>query len=179
MTSILQRRSFALLLTLTLAMPAAAQSPRGSTPELEGDLAKLNVPEGHQLAFAVYAEGAQIYRWNGTAWVFVAPDAILFAANQKGIGVVGTHYTGPTWESNSGSKVVATLDQKATPDATSIPWLKLRAVSSEGPGIFNGITYIQRLYTTGGIAPSQAGTVVGEETRVPYTTLYFFYREQH
>lgn len=173
----LQRRFFALIVTLTLAAPVAAQSPRSSTPELEGDLAKLNVPEGHQLSFAVYAEGVQIYRWNGAAWVFVAPDATLYVANQMGVAVLGTHYAGPTWESNSGSKVVATLDQKATPDASAIPWLKLRAVSSEGPGIFDGVTYIQRLYTTGGIAPTKDGTVVGQEARVPYTTFYFFYRE--
>jgi hypothetical protein len=168
----------ALILLLALAAPASAQSPRSSTPVLEGECEKLNVGEGHHLVFAAYAEGAQIYRWNGTAWMFVAPDAILFAANKRGVGVIGKHYAGPTWESNSGSKVVGTLDQKCTPDATAIPWLKLRAVSSEGPGIFHGITYIQRLYTSGGIVPSQPGAIVGEEARVPYTTLYFFYREQ-
>ena len=38
------------------------------------------------------------------------------------------------------------------------------------------MTFIQRVNTTGGIAPAAPGTTVGEEARVPYTAEYFFYR---
>jgi hypothetical protein len=51
-------------------------------------------------------------------------------------------------------------------------------VSTEKPGIFHRVTYIQRLFTEGGLAPSEPGDTVGEEARVPYTAWYFFYREQ-
>src|SRR5258705_5293204 len=66
----------------------------------------LQVGPENRLAFHAYAVGVQIYRWNGTAWVFVEPRATLYAdANFH--GKVGTHYAGPTWEGNSGGKVVA------------------------------------------------------------------------
>jgi hypothetical protein len=125
----------------------------------------------------VYAEGVQIYRWTGTSWVLAGPDAVLYA-DEAGHAVVGTHYVGPTWESNSGSKVVGTVEKRATPDPDSIQWLRLKAVSSQGPGIYDGVTYIQRLYTEGGLAPDEPGDFVGDEARIPYTAHYYFYKER-
>jgi hypothetical protein len=135
----------------------------------------LAAPAGSKLVFHVYATGVQIYRWNGTAWAFVAPDATL-SADAGGRGKVGIHYAGPTWESNSGSKVVGMADERCTPSASAIPWLTLNVVSASGPGIFDRVTFIQRLNTTGGLAPSSPGTAVGDVARVPYTAEYFFYR---
>ena len=62
-------------------------------------------------------------------------------------------------------------------DTNSIPWLRLNALSSEGPGIFADTTYIQRIHTVGGKAPSRAGTTVGEVVEVPYNADYFFFRK--
>jgi hypothetical protein len=100
-------------------------------------------------------------------------------ANSNYRGLVGSHYGGPTWETNSGSLVVSsgTTAIPCTPDPTAIPWLRLTAVTSSGPGILEGVTYIQRINTVGGIRPA-AGTVIGEEARIPYTTEYYFYKEQ-
>ena len=145
------------------------------TPELPEACSQLAAPEGAKLAFRVYATGDQIYRWNGTAWVLFAPDAKLYV-NSNYEGLVGTHYAGPTWESNSGSSVVAARLKDCTPDPNAIPWLSLQAVVAEGPGIFSGVTFIQRLNTTGGLKPSTTGTSVGLEARVPYTAEYYFYR---
>ena len=117
----------------------------------------------------------QVYRWDGASWVFVEPSAVLYADAGEH-GVVGTHYAGPTWESNSGSKVVAAVDERCTPDANSIPWLLLHAVSAEGPGVFGRTAFIQRVNTVGGKAPAAGGSAVGEIARVPYTAEYFFYR---
>jgi hypothetical protein len=138
--------------------------------------ANLDVQDGSKLGFHAYAEGVQIYRWNGATWTFVAPDAVLYASPGND-GVVGSHYAGPTWESNSGSKVVGAVLERCTPDAASIPWLLLGAVAGEGPGIFGRVTFIQRVNTVGGNAPTGPGTFVGDEARVPYTALYLFYRE--
>jgi hypothetical protein len=91
-------------------------------------------------------------------------------------GQVGTHYVGPTWESNSGSKVVGVRVAGCTPDPTAIPWLLLRAVTSEGPGILHRVTFIQRVNTVGGLAPTAPGSEIGEQVEVPYTAEYFFYR---
>jgi hypothetical protein len=129
------------------------------------------------VAFHTYALGVQIYRWNGTRWVFLEPVATLFAdANYH--GKVGIHYVGPTWESNSGSKVVARRVADCTPDLTAIPWLRLETVSTEGPGIFNSVTYVQRVNTVGGLAPAAPGSSIGMVVEVPYTAEYYFYRAE-
>jgi hypothetical protein len=163
------------LLALAFVAPVGADpgnDPRA--PELTGDCKKLQVEEGNKVAFQASAIGVQIYRWNGTKWEFVAPDAILYNGN----GVVATHYVGPTWESNSGSTVVGSVLQRCTPDPTAIPWLLLEAAETEGPGIFDGITFIQRINTVGGLAPAEAGEVVGDEMEVPYMADYVFYRKK-
>jgi hypothetical protein len=143
-------------------------------PDL-GSCGDMQVPEGSVLAYRTFATGDQVYRWNGTSWVFVAPAAELFA-DAGHTAKVGTHYAGPTWESVSGSKVVAAVLDRCTPDANAIPWLKLGSVSTAGAGIFAGTTHILRLNTVGGLAPSVPGSVIGEEARVPYTADYYFYR---
>lgn len=140
-----------------------------------GSCTNLQAPTGSKVAFHVYATGDQIYRWSGTSWVFVAPSAVL-SADASGHSTVGIHYAGPTWESNSGSKVVGTVFDRCTVSSSAIQWLSLTAVSSDGPGIFDGVTFIQRVNTVGGTAPTTAGTFVGEMLSVPYTAEYYFYR---
>jgi hypothetical protein len=153
----------------------AIQAQFARAPVL-GTCQNLQVSAASKRAFHVYAEGVQIYQWDGTSWIFVAPDAALFA-DAGAHGTVGIHYAGPTWESVSGSKVVAAVIDRCTPDPAAIPWLLLGAVSSEGPGIFHRVTLIQRLNTVGGNAPAAPGNSTGEVARVPYTAEYFFYRD--
>jgi hypothetical protein len=145
-----------------------APADLGACPDLEP-------PAGAELTFHAYAVGVQIYRWDGEAWAFVAPEADLYA-DAGGNGHVGIHYAGPTWESTSGSAVLGRVAHRCTPDPDAIPWLSLDAVSSHGPGVFDGVTFIQRVNTVGGKAPATPGTVVGGVTRVPYTAEYYFYR---
>ena len=134
----------------------------------------VQVPDGNALTFHGYAIGVQIYRWNGTNWVFVAPSATLYA-DPGYHAQVAIHYAGPTWQSTSGSKVVGIRLAGCTPNSTAIPWLKLGAVSSQGPGVFDGVSFIQRVNTIGGLAPPAAGTTVGQIANVPYAAEYFFY----
>lgn len=134
----------------------------------------LQAPAETRVAARLYANGVQIYTWNGTSWTFVAPLAVL-SADAMGNSIVGTHYAGPTWESRSGGTVVGGVLDRCTPNADAIPWLLL-GVSSDGPGIFHGVTHIQRVNTAGGNAPAEVGSVVGQEERVPYTAEYVFYR---
>ena len=148
-------------------------------PELPSPLCdRLQVQAGNKVAFHVYALGVQIYRWNGTSWVFVAPSARLFA-DAEYQGEVGIHYAGPTWESHSGGKVVASRLESCAPEPTAIAWLLLQRVSSEGPGIFDRVTYIQRVNTAGGLPPAGPGPFIGAEEEVPYTAEYYFYRDQN
>jgi hypothetical protein len=138
--------------------------------------AALQVPVGNKISFRAYAVGVQIYvaiasasSATGYGWTFRAPEAVLYDADGK---MVGLHYAGPTWETDSGSKVVGSRVAGATPNATAIPWLLLQATSTQGPGILARTTYIQRMNTTGGLAPAIAPIEAGQEVSVPYTAKY-------
>lgn len=164
---------------LALASAAAVRADDNiQAPDLPPSCDSLQVRLGNKAFFRTYALGVQVYRWNGGSWDFVAPVANLYAdANYR--SEIGLHYAGPTWESNSGSKVIAARvpGTGCSPDpATAIPWLLLKTVSTDGPGIFHQVTYIQRVNTVGGLAPAAPGSFVGAEARVPYTAEYYFYR---
>src|ERR1043166_2313508 len=161
----------ALALLLGGALGALASGTDNRAPEVPVDIA---VPAGNKVHFHGFGVGVQIYTWNGSSWGTAVPEAILFHNE----GVVAIHFGGPTWQSKSGSTVVGALPPKAvTVDTNAIPWLRLNAKNPEGPGIFADTTFIQRVNTTGGKAPFENGTFVGQVARVPYTADYFFYRQ--
>ena len=168
--------ALALLALASIQLARASEDNRA--PDLPSPLCdRLQVQPGDKVSFHVYALGVQIYRWNGASWVFVAPAARLFA-DAEYHGEVGLHYAGPTWESNSGGKVIASRLESCAPDPTAIAWLLLQTVSNQGPGIFDGVTYVQRINTAGGLPPTAPGPYVGAEEQVPYTAEYYFYRAQ-
>lgn len=162
--------AIAALMAITGAVQLHATDNRA--PEVPTDIA---VGDGFKVQFHGYAEGVQIYTWNGTSWGSSVPEATLY--DQDG-NIVAVHSAGPTWESASGSKVIGTvIAPRITVDPTAIPWLLLGAAHNEGAGIFAETKLIQRVNTVGGKAPASAGTFVGEVARVPYAADYFFYRE--
>lgn len=133
------------------------------------------MPAGNRVTSHVYALGVQIYRWSGTNWVFIAPEAALYADScyEREVGI---HYAGPTWEADDGSKVVGARLAGCTPYRGAIPWLRLGATSEPQRGRFARLAFVQRVNTVGGTTPSEAGSFVGDEARVPYTAEYYFYR---
>ena len=176
------KRAMRLVILITVAglvsasIPAARAGNAIQSPDLPSPLCDgIEVPAGNKFAFRLYAVGVQVYRWNGTSWGFVEPVATLFADASYNVKV-GTHYAGPTWEGLNGSKVVAAKEADCTPDATAIPWLLLEKVSTDGAGIFSVVTYIQRVNTKGGLAPTAPGTSTGAIAQIPYATEYLFYR---
>ncbi len=138
----------------------------------------LAVPAGNNLAFKLDAIGVQIYacQVSGTSysWVFQEPSATLYEHHGH---VAGTHFKGPTWQANDGSQVVGTKLAGFTPDASAIPWLLLQATSHTGAGRMANITYVQRLDTVGGLAPTTGCDAdhVGTLSDVDYTATYYFY----
>src|SRR4051794_2794693 len=117
-----------LILPLALAAPACAGPGEDNRAPDLGDCQILQVEQGNKVSFHGFGVGVQIYRWNGTSWTFVAPEATLFA-NAGDDGEVSLHFGGPTWQSNSGSKVVGKLLQACpAPDPDAIPWLLLASV---------------------------------------------------
>jgi hypothetical protein len=138
------------------------------------------------LAFELRAEGFQVYECRAVAgnttefqWVLKAPDAILF--DDRG-NKAGTHFggpTGPTWQAGDGSKIVAVKIAEAPAlGGRAIPWLLLQVKSRQGDGVFAKVTYIQRIDTWAGRAPTTGATkeTVGKTTRVRYQATYRFFR---
>jgi len=174
---------FLVLITLvTVAVKSAQAFDNSNGPTLPEQCSTIKAPEGTKLAFHVYARGVQVYRWNAItfSWDFVAPVANLFA-EENYFGEVGSHRSGPTWESKSGSLVEGrrVLGIGCSPDPNAIAWIALTKFRTEGAGIFSNVTFIQRVNTTGGLAPSVPGSNDGEVKEIPYTAEYYFYRAEN
>lgn len=165
------------LLTMMVAAHAVAETGTDEIPD------GLRPPAGQVLALAARAAGVQIYECKAAkenpaqfSWTLKAPEADLKDLSGK---PVGKHYAGPTWEASDGSKVMGEVVAKRdAPDATSIPWLLLRAKSTSGSGIFGAIASVQRLQTSGGSPPANGcdSSQSGKESRVPYSAVYRFYK---
>jgi hypothetical protein len=160
--------------------------------------ANLVVPEGNSLFLKVNATGTQNYICMPTGWTFFGPQATLFVKfkwfNSEIVQQIGTHFLSPnpaeggtarpTWQ---GSLDTSSVWARAIANSTdpmfvapdSIPWLLLQTAGTQrGPGggaTFAQTTYIQRVNTLGGIAPTGACNV-GAVALVPYTTDYYFYK---
>ena len=161
--------SVALAATALLVPAASAKQPLPST---------IQVPAGHTLSETAHAIGVQIYSCNGTAWTLVAPRANLY--DRRGRFRI-SHFAGPTWMHRDGSHVVGRVVAPA-PAAGTIPWLLLSAAAG-GAGPYGStladVTYIQRVNTTGGVAPAAAGcnaSSAGTVAEVPYTADYRFWK---
>ena len=179
---VIQLLALIAFVTLGLQSAQAITLDNSNGPELPAQCASIVVPEGNKLAFHAYAKGVQIYRWNVTTqnWDLFGPQAGLFA-EENYFGEIGSHYVGPTWESKSGSKVEGRRVQGTgcAPDPTAVAWLLLSKFRTEGAGIFSSVTFIQRVNTTGGLAPSTPGAYDGEIKESPYTAEYYFYRAEN
>jgi hypothetical protein len=156
------------ILTATFSIATALHAQNLTTP-----------PPSQRPILTVTGKGVQIYACQqsaaGPQWVFQAPEATLIDASGKPIG---THGAGPIWKSNDGSTVKGELLQKSdSPEATSIPWLLLKAVSPSGSGIMTYVEFIRRSDTHGGITPTTGCDAQNPNAvlRVPYTATYTFY----
>lgn len=109
-------------------------------------------------------------------WVFVGPDAGLKDRSGK---IVGKYYGPPaTWEANDGSKVTATQVAVAPNGAGNLSLQLTKANPATGMGMMQGVTFIQRVATVGGAAPSATCTKANEGANqlVRYTADYIYYK---
>lgn len=176
----MSKRSWTLPLCAVLAASTiSACAPRNTAPDPVFPAAL--VPPGNPAAFLrTTGRGVQIYTCQVTAgaaaWTLRAPQATL----TDDVGApAGSHGAGPTWTSTDGSVVTGTrIASVNSPDAGAIPWLLLSGASASGEGLFERVTYIQRLDTVGGVAPAGgcSAQTVGAETRVNYSATYVFFR---
>ncbi|WAK02285.1 DUF3455 domain-containing protein [Methylobacter sp. YRD-M1] len=164
--------------------------------------ANIQVPAGNKAFLAGHAEGTQDYvclpSGSGFAWTFFGPQATLFKDNDKQII---THFLSPnpfeadaprvTWQHSRDTSTVwgAAAASSSDPDFVqpgAIPWLLVQVVGAqEGPtggDKLTETTFIQRLNTSGGSAPSTGcdlPTDVGKKELVHYTADYFFYKQEN
>jgi hypothetical protein len=152
---------------------AAVTEPAGITPA-------LRAPEGAP-ALVVAARGVQIYACKAKPgdpyafqWTFVAPEASLY----EGTKLVGRHGAGPSWVGLDHSRVTAKVAQRQDGGAGNVPWLLLDATAAPDPGLFAGVTHVQRVNTRGGAEPAGGcdATHDGQQARIDYTADYYFYK---
>jgi hypothetical protein len=122
------------------------------------------------------------------------PQATLF--NDDEMQII-THFLSPnpdeagmaraTWQHSRDTSTVWAMAIESSTDPAfvepdAIPWLLLEVVGADsGPTGGDRLTetaYIQRVYTSGGRAPTTgcADATIGNTVLVPYTTDYIFYK---
>ena len=194
---------FARLITLCIFLfgpPAFAASAATDVPPVP---ANIEVPAGHSLFFQGYAIGTQNFiclaTSTGLKWTFTGPQATLFLTqNGQVVQQLTTHFLSvnpgknrlprPTWQhsldtSSVWGRVLASSADAAFVAPGAIPWLLLEVVASQrgpaGGDILTRSTFIHRLNTGGGVAPTTGcgqSTDVGAVALVPYTADYYFYK---
>jgi hypothetical protein len=148
-----------------------------------------------------HATGTQNYiclpSGSGFSFILFTPQATLF--DDAGDQII-THFSSPnsaesglvrpTWEHSRDSSMVwaKIADNGSYSDSDyvkpgAIPWLLLQVIHHQngpkGGDFLSAATYIQRLNTAGGVAPSTGCASlenVGNRAYVPYTADYYFYR---
>jgi len=189
--------ALALALPLSLAQPAHAGHV--IPPLVPAD---IEVLAGNKAFLVGHAFGTQNYiclpSSTGFAFSLFTPEATLFSHDQQ----VTTHYFSPnnnpfdpsdrgviraTWEDSRDTSTVWGAVEKSSTDPNfvapgAIAWLKVKVVGAQdgpnGGDRLSGTTFIQRVNTVGGSAPSTgcaASGDVGKKAFVPYTADYFFY----
>jgi len=184
-----------LVLAFVVALPQPAHADQVTPPSVPTN---LQVPEGSYVFLKGHAIGTQNYiclpSGNGFGWTFFGPQATLFnEANEQSI----THFLSPnpsdgtaraTWQHSHDTSTVWASAQASSTDPQyvapgAIPWLLLKVVGSQdgptGGHKLTETTFIQRLNTSGGVAPTgcESLTDVGKQAFVPYTADYFFYKK--
>ncbi|MBB6576102.1 hypothetical protein HNP33_000150 [Comamonas odontotermitis] len=179
----LPTRSLAALCVSALGLTACSSMSTHSTYSQAELPATVQVPAGHKVAMETVGVGQITYECRAKKdkateheWVFVGPDARL----QTRSGTVIGKYWGPpaTWENHDGSKVTATQVAVAPAGTGNIPLQLVKANPASGMGAMQGVTYIQRVATKGGVAPSMAceASNLGSKQVVQYQADYIFWK---
>jgi len=159
----------------------------------------IQVPTGNQLFLVRHAVGTQDYvclpSGSDFKYVLVTPRATLYDDDEQ---KVATHYISPnpleggtprvTWENVADAGTVWAQAMQTSTDTDfvapgAIGWVLLKVVGTQAAsGNQDGVaatTYVQRLNTAGGMAPSTgcgSSAEVGNLAFVPYLADYYFYQ---
>jgi hypothetical protein len=194
-----------LVMAFAVALPRAANADRVTAPYVPDQLRVLAPNKAFLVGHAVGTQNYVCLPSGATfAWTLFTPQATLF--NDDGKQVI-THFFSPnpfengairaTWQFRDTSTfwgvVTDSADSSTDPKFVkpgAVAWLKLAfGGSQDGPtggDRLTGTTFVQRVNTVGGVAPSTgcaAAADIGKKAFVPYRADYFFYedasRDQH
>ncbi len=165
----------------TLALAACAPMTPMYSQDSLADAVK--VPAGHKVALQTVGIGEILYECRAKKdmpgqfeWAFVGPDAVLKDRSGQPVG----RYYGPpaTWESNDGSKVTGAQVAVAPAGTGNIPYQLVKANPATGMGAMTQTTYIQRVATQGGVAPTEQCDMgkAGSRQKVRYQADYIFWK---
>ena len=170
---------------VSLIAACGSMSPMMPTYSQSALPASVQVPAGNKVAWETVGVGEITYQCSAKKdmagqyeWVFVGPDAKL---NDRSGKQVGKYYGPPaTWEAMDGSKLTAVQVAVApnTSMSGSIPLQLVKGNPAMGSGAMQGVTYIQRVDTRGGVAPAMpcaAGNLNAKQI-VKYQADYIFYK---
>ena len=183
----------ALAVAFTVSLSQPAHADRVSPPPVPSN---LQVPAGNKAFLKGHAVGTQQYiclsPGTSVPWAFFGPQATLFDDYDK---QVTTHFLSPnplesdlpraTWQHSRDTSTVwaMPIPSASVPQLNAIPWLLLQVVGvQEGPtggDKLTATTFIQRLNTSGGVAPvtgCAAVSDIGKKALVDYEADYFFYK---
>lgn len=175
--------------------PQPVLADQVTPPSVPGD---LQVEAGNVPFLVGHAFGTQNYiclpSGSGFAFALFTPEATLLDHGEQ----ITTHFFSPspaeggairaTWEHSRDSSRFLGLVVKASSDPNfvapgAIPWVLLGRsdvkVGPTGGDVLANTTFVQRVKTSGGVAPSTgcaSSADVGRKAFVPYTADYFFYR---
>jgi hypothetical protein len=181
LSRVLLTGTVALAVVAGLSLPQQAHAYTVVPPTVPPD---LQVPQGNKAFLVGHAVGTQNYACTSPdTWSFLGPQATLNGDNGQPVAthfaVPGSNPPAPEWQAMDGSTAVGNQLAAVTVSTTAIPWLLLRAASTSmgaaGGNRLSGTTYVQRVSTTGGLAPSTPCTT-GNTAHVPYTADYYFYQ---
>lgn len=183
-------RTPAALAIISFASGCAAPSTQSASTTMapkamfsQVDLADaIKVPAGNKVVGETVGVGQITYECRAKAamagqfeWVFVGPDATLADRSGK---LVGKYYGPPaTWESSDGSKLTGTQVAIAPAAAGNIPNQLVKTNPAMGAGSMQGVSYIQRVATQGGVAPSATcdASNLTKKVIVKYQADYIFW----
>lgn len=159
------------------AMPGFSPS---SLPE------PVRVPGGHAVALELVGTGEITYECRQKAatatmagdfeWTFVGPRATL--SDRRG-QAAGTYFGPPaTWVSSDGSRLTGTQVAVAPAGNGNLPLQLVKASPASVEGVMAGVTYVQRVATLGGTAPSTPcdAAARGRQEIVRYQADYIFWK---
>lgn len=148
--------------------------------------AAVQVPAGNKVFMNTFAMGQITYECKEKAdakgqyaWTFKIPFAYLYDTDRNMIGRYYGSPKGATWEANDGSKVIG-KQLAISPNPGAIPLQLVQNNGTEGSGAMNKVSFIQRLDTKGGTAPTSACDAgkAGKQELVTYSADYIMWTAQ-